>query len=246
MIISRQNALVKEVRKLISDKKYRDQSGTFVIEGIKLFNEAVNSGYEIKTVCYTAKVKDCIPKEYESVSQELSQEVFDYTSSEVTPQGILAVVGKKSEGKPNGKSAVLLDGVADPANVGAVIRTAAASGFYDVYLIDTADAFSVKSARASMGGLFKVNIHTIKREDVDKIGLPLAVADMDGENVFNVGELPEICLVIGNEGKGVSKEIRERAKITLSIPMENGMESLNASVSAGIMMYAVKNIIKGE
>ena len=92
-----------------------------------------------------------------------------------------------------------------------------------------------------MGGVFRAKIYTCtKQQALDGIKLPIVVADMKGENVFENTLKGDFCLVIGNEGHGVSQEVKSRASHTVSIPMQNGMESLNASVSAGILMYALK------
>ncbi|MBO7149770.1 MAG: RNA methyltransferase [Clostridia bacterium] len=241
MISSKQNSLIKEIRSL-RDKKNRDNLGVFVVEGVKPVKEAIELSLDIREiVCTENKAEQFIgcPFKVETVTDE----VFDYISEEVTPQGALAVV-YKNEGElkaPTG-SCLLLDGVADPNNVGAIIRTAVASGYKDIYMtLDSADAYSQKAVRCSMSGVFRANVMRGTIEDILKvINLPLCIADMDGENVFELKDHKDICLVIGNEGKGVSSVLRERADLIVSIPMENGMESLNASVSAGILMYILK------
>ena len=241
MITSKQNALIKEIRSL-SDKKFRDRLNLFVVEGVKPVNEAIALKLPVRTVIYTEKAEACLS--LEGVRAELvSDEVFKSVSEESTPQGALAVV-EKPDLKVESilERCILLDGVADPANVGAIIRTAAASGYNYVYLTpDCADCYSQKAVRSSMSGVFRVKIMRGEREELlEKISLPLVVADMDGEDVFNKKQLGEICLVIGNEGHGVSNIVREKSKHTVKIPMENGVESLNAAVSAGILMYALK------
>jgi tRNA G18 (ribose-2'-O)-methylase SpoU len=93
-----------------------------------------------------------------------------------------------------------------------------------------------------MSGIFKVKVYTGEREELlDKIDMPIVVADMGGEDAFSASILSPFCLVIGNEGRGVSETLRKKANYTVKIPMQNGMESLNAAVSAGILMYALKN-----
>ncbi|MBQ0098980.1 MAG: RNA methyltransferase [Firmicutes bacterium] len=239
MITSRANETIKFVRSL-KDKKNRDDNNVFIVESIKLTLEALNSGFTIKKLFVTEEVEN----EFSAYGVEtvvVSLDVFKSISNEVSPQGVLAIVEKPSEKPFVKKNCLLLDGVSDPGNVGAIIRTAAATDFTEIFLINCADPFNSKSIRASMGGLFKVNLHTVNREDaIDKIGLPLVVADMYGENIFNFRKNDFVCLVIGNEGNGVSDFIKSKASYTVSIPMENGMESLNASVSAGILMYLLK------
>lgn len=240
MITSRQNAFIKQIRSL-SDKKFRDEYNLYLAEGVKMVKEALSSGQSIYAIVGTEKgllQVQCGNSRVEIVSDD----VFKSISGEVSPQGVLAVIEKPTETFCDiNCSCVFLDGVSDPANVGAVIRTAAASGYNHVYLADTADPFGPKAVRASMSGIFKVKIHTISREEfVEKAKIPIVVADMDGENVFNCDIDGDLCIVIGNEGRGISDFMRKHANKTVSIPMQNQMESLNASVSAGILMYALK------
>ena len=216
--------------------------GEYLVEGVKLVREAIELKLPVSVIVGTQKGLfgiDTLDVRTETVTEE----VFESISQEKSPQGVIAVV-KKPENKvisPNGIS-LLLDGVADPANTGAIIRTAAAAGYNVVYMTeDCADAYSPKSVRASMSGVFRVNIIRASRQQLlDVIDIPIIVADMDGENMFKTQIQGCYCLVIGNEGHGVSSEIRAHAKKTVKIPMENGMESLNAAVSAGLLMYGLK------
>ncbi len=242
MILSRQNSLIKLVKSL-SDKKYRDIEGLYIVEGVKMVKEAVDNGLDIYRVIATPS---CVEK-YGAVidlsrAELVEESVFNSVSNETTPQGVIALVKKPLNEitVPSGKC-LYLDGVSDPANIGAIIRTAAASGYNDIYMCSCADCFSPKAVRASMSGIFKVKTHIGSSEELlSKINLPIVVADMNGENVFEKNSIPkDFCLVIGNEGKGVSAALREKADYTVKIPMQNGMESLNAAVSAGIIMYGL-------
>ncbi len=241
MITSKQNALIKEIRSL-SDKKNRDKLGLFIIEGVKPVKEAVSLGIEIKVVVGTEKgLYGICFKDF--AVETVTDEVFDYISEEKTPQGVLAVAYKPKNQlvSPVG-NALLLDGVSDPSNVGAIIRTAAAAGYNYIYTTaDCADPYSQKAVRASMSGVFRVRV---VRADIDAlldaVALPLVVADMDGESVFDLTLNGAHCLVIGSEGHGVSDKVLSKAKHVVKIPMENGVESLNAAVSAGILMYSLK------
>lgn len=247
MITSKQNALIKEIRSL-SDKKFRDLLGLYVVEGVKTVKETISAGLEIKVVVGTEKGLNACGN-ISVKTETVSDEIFKYISAEVTPQGALAVV-KKPENKlvsPK-ESCILLDGVADPVNVGAVLRTAVASGYSEIYMTsECADPYSPKAVRCSMSGVFRTKIMRAELSDIlGVIDCPIVVADMNGENVFSKKITGKFCLVIGNEGRGVSKQLKDRADITVSIPMQNGMESLNAGVSAGILMYNLKNQVKGE
>jgi TrmH family RNA methyltransferase len=241
MILSKQNSAIKEIRSL-SDKKFRDSLGLYMVESVKLVKDALSLGLPVKFVVGTEKGLAMLG----DVNAEIlvvSEEVYKSISEQVTPQGVLAVLYKpQSSEVDQTESSILLDGVADPANVGAIIRTAAASGYKTVYMTsDSADPYSPKAVRSAMGGLFRVNIVRDSAENLIKsIKNPITVADMDGKNVFTNSIEESFCLVIGNEGKGVSKLFRENAKYTVSIPMQNDVESLNAAVSAGILMYNLR------
>ena len=240
MITSRQNALIKLIRSL-KNKKDRDEKGLYVAEGIKIVREAIAAGQKI--FCAAGTAETLASMEFGSVrTEEVSRDVFESISGEVSPQGVLCVLEKPSltPVKPRG-NCLLLDGVSDPANVGAIIRTAAAAGYNDVYACNSADPFNPKAVRASMSGIFRVGFYECAREDVKSIiGLPLITADMNGEDVFGFSSPDKFCLVIGNEANGVSEFIKRRACRSVRIPMENGTESLNAAVSAGILMYLLK------
>ena len=242
MITSKSNAFIKSVRAL-KDKKERDLTGLFTADGAKLVREAFISGQNVFAVIGTNKglslisdVDLCGVK-----TEEVSEEVFKSISDEVTPQGVLAVIKKPQRPLRAPESDCLfLDGVSDPANVGAIIRTAAATGFCDVYMAEGADAYSPKAIRSSMSGIFRVNVFTGKREELAKyITVPAFVADMGGEDPFSVRREGNVCLIVGNEAHGVSEFMKNRADRTLGLDMQNGMESLNAAVAAGVLMYAL-------
>jgi TrmH family RNA methyltransferase len=241
MITSKQNALVKEARSLES-KKFRDSLNRYAVEGVKMINEAFLSGQEVLSVICTEKCLDKLNLNgFEPTI--VSDQVFDYISGEKSPQGAMAILKKPQSNENEGGSCLLLDGVSDPGNVGTIIRTMACAGYKKVYLTpDSADPFSPKAVRSSMSGIYHVNVIYLEREKVKEvIGLPVVVADMHGKNVFEGGVKGDFCLVIGNEAHGVSETVRSLASSTVKIPMQEGMESLNAGVSAGILMYALKN-----
>ena len=185
MITSKQNALVKEIRSL-ADKKYRDRLNLFIIEGVKPVKEAVEKGVSIREIVGTARALNALGVEFSSVV-EVSDEVFDYISEESTPQGVLAVAFKPENKlvSPVG-NCILLDGVSDPSNVGAIIRTAVASGYDTIYTTnDCADPYAQKAVRSSMSGVFRAKIVRGKIEELlSVINMPIVVADMYGKNVF--------------------------------------------------------------
>ncbi len=237
MITSRANPKIKEIIKL-NDKKFRKQTGLYIVEGLKPVKECVQAGCEITEIICTEKYL-----EYFQGATVVSDAVFSVISSEKTPQGALATVKiPEHELKAPQKSCILLDCLQDPGNLGTIIRTANAAGYSELYLINCVDAYSPKVVRASMSGIFFTKIYSATSEEVLEVlkGVPLVCADMDGQNVFKFHAPEKFCLCIGNEGNGISKEIFSEAEYKVSIPMADSCESLNAAVSAGICMYLLK------
>ena len=174
----------------------------------------------------------------------VSESVFRFLSDEKTPQGVLCRVRiPKTELCPPTESCIFLDGVADPGNVGAIIRTANAAGYHEIYLGEgCADPYSPKCVRASMSGVFFTKLYFGARSDILRVleGTPVIAADMDGENAFTFTAPKRFALAIGNEANGLSEETFAKATHTVKIPMESTQESLNAAVSAGILAYLLK------
>lgn len=242
ILTSKNNPLIKETAAL-KEKKGRKETALFLVEGKKMAIECARSGLEIERIFlsenYADELPDCVAE-----TVRVSEDVMRFLSDEKTPQGILCRVGIPgvTPCAPTGKC-LLLDGVADPGNLGTILRTANAAGYKEVYLTrDCADPFSPKSVRASMSGVFFTKIYRGERAEILDLlqDTPIVVADMGGVNVFGFQPPKKFALVIGNEANGVSKEVRERATHTVKIPMQETQESLNAAVSAGIIMYVLQ------
>ena len=173
----------------------------------------------------------------------VSDDVFRFLSDEKSPQGILCriKIPTRTLTVPKGKC-LLLDGVADPGNVGTIIRTANAAGYEEIYLTEEcADPYSPKSVRASMSGVFFTKLYRATRTEILAVlsETPIVVADMGGENVFSFTAPKRFALAIGNEANGISDLVQEKATHTVKIPMQATQESLNAAISAGIIMYVL-------
>lgn len=240
IITSKQNPIVKELASL-KEKKGRRERGTFLVEGAKMLSECVVSGLEIVRI---AVREDYSGETYGLPAVILGGDAFRAVSDEKTPQGVCAEVKIPhfAVASPKGRC-LLLDGVADPANIGAIVRTAVAAGYEELYLADCADPYAPKSVRASMSGVFFAKLMQGSREVIlDTLqGIPLIAADMNGESVFSFTPPEKFCIAIGNEGNGLTDEVHSRASYTVKIPMGPHTESLNAAVSAGIMMYMLKS-----
>ncbi|MCL2810887.1 MAG: RNA methyltransferase [Clostridia bacterium] len=246
-ITSLQNPRVRALRGL-QDKKRRQIEGRFLVEGGKLVGEAL-----AHTVVHTVVVEEEKAGHFVALLEALfaagaqvlvsPRRVLEALCETKTPQGIVAEVDMP-EPQASAGYLVAMDGVQDPGNVGAIIRTADAAGFDGVLLGPTcADPFGAKALRGSMGSIFRVPV--IQTEELaEKLaalrreGYAVLSTQLDGEDFFERGPLPtKLVLVIGSEAEGVSAQIRTLATHRLRLPMGGGAESLNAAVAAGIMMY---------
>lgn len=240
VITSRNNPLVRRILSL-REKKFRRAAGEYVVEGLKSVREAAESGVHIRLL---VRAEHHPLQNIEADSEVVvSPGVFEKLSEEVSPQGILAVVEMPvCTPEPPRSLSLLLDGVSDPGNMGTVLRTANAAGYEDIYLRGCTDPFASKCVRASMGGLFRVRLHIGGDAELASalVGIPLICADMGGENAFCFSPPERFCLVIGNEANGVTEQMHAACAHTIRVPMRPGCESLNAGVSAGILMYLLR------
>ena len=240
IIKSKNNLIVKELASL-KEKKGRRERGTFLVEGTKMLSECADSALEIVRIIVR---EDYTGETYGLPAVTLGDDAFRAATDEKTPQGVCAEVKIPhcAVTAPTGRC-LLLDGVADPANIGAIIRTAVAAGYEELYLADCTDPYAPKAVRASMSGVFFAKLMQGTREEI--LGalqdVPLIAADMNGESVFTFTPPKKYCIAIGNEGNGLTDEVKKRAEYTVKIPMGPHTESLNAAVSAGIMMYMLKS-----
>lgn len=239
ILTSKNNPLIKETATL-KEKKGRKEHGLFLVEGRKMAQECAKSAFEIERVFVSETYQDWLDFPEEKIVR-VSEDVMRFLSDEKTPQGILCRVKipQKRLELPTG-NCLILDGVADPGNMGAIIRTANAAGYKEIYLTENCvDPYSPKSVRASMSGVFFTNLYFGTRTEIlDKLhDFSIIVADMVGANVFTFTPPTKFALVIGNEANGISEEMFSRSTHTVKIPMEATQESLNAAVSAGILMY---------
>ena len=251
-ITSRKNPKIISACSL-ADKKGRDKCGLFAAEGIKLFRELLLEGVKLARVFCTARA---IEKYSDELSRaeceifEVTDEVYDKLSFEKNPEGIFAVAEKTrlystASETPGDGGFVMLDRVQNPSNVGTVIRTASALGVSRILLgAGCADVFGPKTIRAAMGTLFKVNICVTddicrEIEEIQKSGAQVFAAALDetSEDVAKVSFSHDDCLLIGNEGEGISKEALALCARKVIIPMRQNTESLNAAAAATILIW---------
>ncbi len=244
MITSKSNELIKHI-KALHLKKNRAESGEFVVEGIKMVTEAMDSRFDIVqvVVCEELLKESC---DFGNCKLEfVSENVFSYISDTTSPQGVLAVLKKRLRANElEGDIIFALDGVQDPGNVGTIIRTLDCSGINSLILSnECADVYNSKVIRSTMGAIFRVNVLECdnlyeRLGALKENGYNLVVTALDANyNLFDYGFEGKNVVVIGNESKGVSKEIQELANVRIKIPMVGGTESLNAGVAASLVAY---------
>lgn len=266
VITSRQNASVVAVCKL-ADKKHRDAEKSFRVDGVKLFEEAVCSGCEINAVFLREgsldKLWDRIGQELKRFPKAkikvVSDGVFDKMTEEKSPEGIICVVKHIDKlhktvkinnmdilsDEIDGHKAFAVESVRDPGNLGTIIRTAAAFGV-DILFIssDCADLYNPKTVRAAMGALFRQRI--IRVDDfpaamrfLSKTGRKTYAATLGKEAVLLGDEKLRglDCIVIGNEGHGLSENTIKACDRNILIPMTVEAESLNAAIAASVCMW---------
>ena len=251
-ISSKDNEFIKHIKKL-KDKKYRDQSNEYVIEGIKLVEEAINENAKIKqiVICEECTKTQEISKKlmYEIASFDciyVTENVFNNITEVKNPQGILAVIERKnSENEINYNEDIIvaLDGIQDPGNLGTILRTVDSIGLKQILVSkETADVYNPKVVRSTMGAIFRVKV--IECEDLEKTlkeikkhKYEIVVTSLQtNESIYDI-EYNKKVIVIGNEANGVSKEIQEMSDKKVKIPMLGKTESLNASVATGVVLY---------
>lgn len=256
VIRSKDNNKIKYVRSLYS-KKGRDEENAFVVEGIKFVYEAIRENSHImyliisESALAKIEVKELyyLSKEFGAETIICEDNVFNFSADTINSQGVLAVIKRKNNTEKVGdyKFAILCDRIQDPGNLGTIIRTADAFGPAIVILNKgCVDAYNPKVVRASAGAIFRV---TFINSDSDgevinslmNLGFRIISTVVNSDYSFDDIERSEkICVVIGNEGQGVSQEIVNNSHMSITIKMTGRAESLNASIAAGISIYEIR------
>lgn len=246
-ITSKTNPLIKEIKKL-QQKKYREQTQRYLIEGFHLVEEAVKTNQAIEHIFVNQRGQQEWATWLEQFAPEytyVADDVFAQISDSVTPQGILAVLKMTpiDVSLTQGKW-LCLDRVQDPGNVGTMIRTADAAGFSGVLLGNgSADLYQPKVLRSMQGSHFHLPVlkydllaacTQFKEAAVPVYGTELNEAAVDYRTVTPSENL---ALILGNEGQGVAQELLAQTTKNLYIPLLGQAESLNVGIAAGILMY---------
>ena len=241
LITSVHNEHIKELVKL-TEKKYRDESNTFLVETKHLVLEAYKAGLIKELILEQDEIFPLdVPITY------VSKEVLKKLSSVESPSKVMAVVNKREIENTYGEKVLILDRIQDPGNLGTIIRSAVAFNIKTIICSpDTVDFYNPKVVRASQGMMFHIPIlvkdtkeviNELRKNDYKIVGTKVT----NGKDVRTASIYSHFALIIGNEGQGISKEIDEMCDEYLYIKMNENCESLNASVAASILLYEINN-----
>ena len=253
-ITSKDNPNIKLYRKLLENKKARRENGMFVLEGVRLISDAISEGAKLRSVFVT---EDSAAKlDIKSLSEDvdcylISDELKEKISDTGNPQGAFAIC--ETLDKPifsdtikSGGKYILLHSVQDPGNLGTVIRTADAVGVDAVFLAECCELYNPKVIRSTMGSIFRLNVSEVRFDEV----FPLfkergvrtyaAVIDSDAVSLTDCNFSDGGAVLIGNEGNGLPDEVSDLCDVRLTIKMQGNVNSLNAAMAAGIIMWELK------
>jgi len=250
MLTSTKNPRIQQIRKLQSIARTRRKEGVFVVEGVRLVEEAMMAGWRPIIVLYTEDINERgqqVVERFRAAGSEIltvAPYVMEAASDTQTPQGILAVLpipGWELTATPT--FVLIPDRVRDPGNLGTLLRTALAAGVDAVILPPgNVDAFSPKVVRAGMGAHFKLPIIFMDWETIGErlAGLSVFLADSGGGATHLETKFDHpLALIIGGEAAGAGDQAKKLATDRVHIHMPGGAESLNAAVAGSILMFEV-------
>lgn len=252
MITSIANPQVKELLQLQKKSKARNEKGVFIVEGVKMFQEAPRDRIEKVYLSENFEQKRGKEMNLSGLSVEvLSDKVFSHVSDTKTPQGILCLVKQKKVDlsemlEKTTPFLMVLDNLQDPGNLGTIVRTAEGAGVTGIIMSrDTVDIYNPKTIRSTMGSVYRMPFFYVEDileflEDLRGQGIRTYAAHLDGANNYDEESYKEACaFLIGNEGNGLRDEVAKKADIWIKIPMYGQVESLNAAIASSILMYEV-------
>lgn len=250
MITSSQNSKIQWVRSLQSKSRQRREEQVFVVEGVRLVEEALQSGWQARLVLHDPELSERGRQAVEAFArqgapvEQVSEQVMRAASDTGTPQGLLAVIALQELPPPARLDfAFIPDGVRDPGNLGTMLRTARAAGVQAVYLTPgSVDAFSPKVVRAAMGAHFRLPLLARDWAEIQADAqrhswkIYLAAAG-EGLAYTEANFRQPLALITGSEAQGAGSSARSLAHQPVHIPMPGGAESLNAAIASAVLMF---------
>lgn len=253
MITSSQNQKIQEVRRLVSKRREREAAGLYIAEGIRLTEEALAHAEDCVYLLWSAPLSpraEALVKCFTNAgvpTDEIDPRLMGSIAGTESPQGVLAVMRMRAQALPQKADFVILaDGIQDPGNLGTLFRTAAAANADAVLLMPgCADAFSPKVIRSGMGTHFRLPIVKTDWDSAEQWlrtqpGMRVFAADSDGGvSCWKTDLTGPSAIIIGSEGNGPCDRALALADARILIPMPGEIESLNAGIAAGILIFEV-------
>jgi TrmH family RNA methyltransferase len=234
--------------KSLHQKKYRKESGLFIVEGIKSIVEFLASSFKIHSIYSLPQNLSLLPALPANIKLfEVNNAELDKISTLQTPQGILAIIHipeseKLSALDLSGRFTLVLDGIQDPGNLGTIIRTADWFGFQNVVCsMNTVEVYNPKTVQATMGSLARIRVDYMDLGDFFKeVTLPVFGALLEGKSMYDINWGTEGLVILGNEGQGITDEVQEFITDPVTIPRVGAAESLNVAISAAIICSDIR------
>jgi RNA methyltransferase, TrmH family len=252
LLTSTQNPLVKQIRRLHNAKE-RQQEQLFLLEGTHLIQEACATSYPLHTLCATTDWQAAHPDLWQTAPAERRELVTDQVlaamATTVSPDGVIAIAPRLRLRPPllPGNLVLAIDRLQDPGNLGTIMRTAAAAGVDGLWVSDDSVALDhPKVLRASAGQWFRLAMATSNDlltvvENYQQQGVQVVATGMTAATDYWQVDFTQPTLVlVGNEGGGLSPELISRADRVVRVPMQPGVESLNVSITAALILYEAK------
>jgi RNA methyltransferase, TrmH family len=258
MLSSPHNPRLNRVRALLEKRKAREEEQAFVVEGVRLVEEALASGWPAELVLYSSQITERGQAVVQGFQQqgvetlEIAPKLMGSLSGIETAPGLLAVLPLRQLPLPDPLNFLLIsDNLRDPGNLGTLLRTAAASGVQAALLSPgTTDAFAPKVLRAGMGAHFRLPVLHLNWEEIRAAckeqaaakGAPLRIflaEAAEGTACWNLDLRQPLALMVGSEAEGASREALALADELITIPMPGNSESLNAAIAASILLFEI-------
>jgi len=250
IIKSKDNSQIKILKKL-SQKKYRENHGQFIVENSLIIKDALQDGYDFLSLFVSNDFKKRHQGQYEYLQKYsksknfyiIDQKINKHFSSLKTPSGICALYSITSKSLQEDKPVVYLNAINDPGNLGTIMRTMLAFGFNNLVLDENcADIYNAKTINASKDSIFKINIfHDKDMHWFKQNKLAVYVSDVHrGKNIDSFSPARNFCLVMGSESHGVDQKIKKIAKENIRIQVDKKIESLNVAIATTIFLYKFK------
>lgn len=250
MITSLSNPRVQWIRELLRKRKARSEENLFVVEGVRLAEEALAAGGDPNLVLHTPDPDDRTARLIDGFVRRgahallVSDRVLRACATTESPQGLVAVVPIPHIPLPARPSlTVIVDGVTDPGNLGTLLRTALAAGVEAVFLTSgSVDAYNPKVVRGAMGAHFRLPIVSESpasiRRHIEGLGVWVAEPH-DGQSIYQLDGRRPTALVLGSEARGPSPEWRGQGGIPVTIPIHSQVESLNTAAAAAVILFEI-------